>query len=246
MKTCTKCNIEQSFNEFSPAKENKDGLDHKCKSCKRLYSKEYRIKNNSKISEKRNETYRLNKEVLYKNKTVLLDSKICYTCNLEKTFDHFHKSSRVKDGHNSSCKECRSIECKTYRDKNLDKAKNYRDVNKEKLNKQRIERRAKDINYRLRCRLRSRLCNAIKNDFKSGSAVSDLGCTIDEFKIYIEKQFKDGMSWENWSKYTWHLDHKTPLASFDLSDRQQLLKAVHYSNMQPLWAIDNLEKGAKF
>jgi hypothetical protein len=55
-------------------------------------------------------------------------------------------------------------------------------------------------------------------------------------------RFQPGMSWQNWGE--WHLDHIRPLASFNLSDRTQFLQAVHFSNYQPLWAIDNLRKGA--
>ena len=86
---------------------------------------------------------------------------------------------------------------------------------------------------------------AIKNKNKSGSAVRDLGCTIDEFKVYIEKHFDKGMSWSNWSTKGWHIDHKKPISSFDLTDRDQIIKAVHYTNLQPLWAKDNHKKHAK-
>jgi len=62
---------------------------------------------------------------------------------------------------------------------------------------------------------------------------------------HIEAQFKSGMTWENWSRTGWHLDHIKPLSSFDLSDRAQFLEACHYTNYQPLWAKDNLIKGKK-
>ncbi len=108
-----------------------------------------------------------------------------------------------------------------------------------------VNRKKTDIQFRLRVNLRTRLSKAIKTEQKTGSAVKDLGCTIQYFKSYIESQFQPGMTWENWGKYGWHLDHITPLSSFDLTDREQLLKACHYTNLQPLWARDNLEKGNK-
>lgn len=101
-----------------------------------------------------------------------------------------------------------------------------------------------DIQHRLRVTLRNRLNDALGNEFKSGSAVRDLGCTIPELKFYLEGMFKAGMNWENWGE--WHIDHIIPLSWFDLSDRNQLLKACHYSNLQPLWAIENLKKNNKF
>lgn len=97
---------------------------------------------------------------------------------------------------------------------------------------------------RLGIALRSRLRGALKGRFKSGSAVRDLGCSIEEFRSYLELKFQPGMTWANHGRKGWHLDHIKPLAAFDLSDRVQLLEAVHYTNLQPLWWRDNLRKGA--
>jgi len=102
-----------------------------------------------------------------------------------------------------------------------------------------------NINHRVACVLRARLNSAIKNNQKTGSAVQDLGCTIAHFKAYLESKFTNGMSWNNWAKDGWHIDHIKPLVSFDLSNREELLKACHYTNLQPLWAQDNLSKGKK-
>ena len=86
---------------------------------------------------------------------------------------------------------------------------------------------------------------AIKRGYKAGSAVDDLGCSVESFKSYIEGLLQPGMTWANYSPRGWHLDHKVPLASFDLTDREQFLKACHYTNLQPLWAVDNIKKGDK-
>ena len=99
-------------------------------------------------------------------------------------------------------------------------------------------------NVRLSRALRSRLRLAIKNCQKAGSAVRDLGCTINELKSYLQVQFRPGMTWDNWAIDGWHIDHIKPLASFDLADREQFLQACHYTNLQPLWAEENLSKGA--
>lgn len=97
-----------------------------------------------------------------------------------------------------------------------------------------------DPRQKLMHALRIRLLRALKGDYKSGSAVRDLGCSIDYFKKWIEEQFQEGMTWDNHGE--WHLDHVRPLYKFDLSDREQLLEAMHYTNYQPLWAIDNMRK----
>lgn len=80
---------------------------------------------------------------------------------------------------------------------------------------------------------------------KAGSAVRDLGCTTEELRAYLEAQFRLGMSWDNYGKGGWEIDHITPLASFDLTDREQFLKACHYTNLQPLWHHENRAKGDK-
>ena len=104
----------------------------------------------------------------------------------------------------------------------------------------------KRFDVRLRSNLRNRLKMAIKGNFKAGSAVSDLGCSIDYLITYFVDLFQPGMTWDNWGKYSWHIDHIRPLSSFDLTDREQFLKACHYTNLQPLWATDNLRKCAKY
>jgi hypothetical protein len=80
---------------------------------------------------------------------------------------------------------------------------------------------------------------------KTSSAVQDLGCTIPELKFHLESLFQDGMTWENHGKYGWHIDHIFPLARVDWNNEEQIKKVCHYTNLQPLWAKDNLQKGAK-
>ena len=122
-------------------------------------------------------------------------------------------------------------------------SRKWREENLERHNAYFRNRYNEDIEYRLTSLLRTRINMAIKANQKNGSAVQDLGCSIAAFKLYIENQFEDGMSWDNHGE--WHLDHVLPLASFDLTDRVQFLEAANWLNYQPLWAEDNLMKGAK-
>lgn len=105
------------------------------------------------------------------------------------------------------------------------------------------EQRATDPQFRMAGLLRSRLNSAIKNKSKRGSAVDLLDCSIAALVFRFETRFADGMTWENQGE--WHLDHIQPLSSFDLEDVDQLAVACHYSNLQPLWARDNLIKSNK-
>ena len=70
-----------------------------------------------------------------------------------------------------------------------------------------------------------------------------LGCTFEYFIEYLQRLFKVGMTWKNYGK--WHIDHIKPCASFDLSKLEAQKKCFHYTNLQPLWAEENLKKGAK-
>ena len=105
-----------------------------------------------------------------------------------------------------------------------------------------------DLNARIALKLRQRLNKALKGNFKIGSAVRDLGCSIKELKERLESKFyshpetNEEMSWDNYGRKGWHIDHIKLLASFNLSDRKQFLIANHYNNLQPLWAEDNLRK----
>lgn len=106
---------------------------------------------------------------------------------------------------------------------------------------------ANEVNARIASNLRSRLSIALKNTQKKGSAVRDLGCSVDEFKKYLESSFyesDDGipMSWGNYGRNGWELDHIVPLSSFDLSDQEQLIKACHYTNLAPAWRNHNRAK----
>ncbi len=125
----------------------------------------------------------------------------------------------------------------------------WKKKNRDKANRQMRNRHAvrklTDTNYKLSFVLRARLRSAIKNGQKKGSAVKDLGCSITELKKYLESKFLEGMTWSNWGYKGWHIDHIKPVSSFDLSNRDEFLQAVHYTNLQPLWAKDNLLKGSK-
>lgn len=118
-----------------------------------------------------------------------------------------------------------------------------KEIKKLKTAKYHKRRPLEDENFRLARNLRKRLRTSLKLNFKSGSAIGDLGCTIDELKLYLQSKFQEGMSWNNYGRYGWHIDHIVPLSKFDLTDREQLKTACHYTNLQPLWWNDNLRKG---
>ncbi len=97
--------------------------------------------------------------------------------------------------------------------------------------------------YRIIATLRARLGKAVER--KSNSTKNLLGCTIKELREHLEEQFKDGMTWNNYGVKGWHIDHIKPCIQFDLIKEEEQEKCFHYTNLQPLWAKDNLRKGGK-
>lgn len=135
-------------------------------------------------------------------------------------------------------------------DRNRERSREWYYNNKEKA-KKRIhaaekERYQNDSDFRLEKNLRSRVRTAIKKGYKSARTLELVGASIPEVRLHIEKQFVEGMTWENYHYDVWHIDHIRPLSSFDLSDPEEQKKAFHYTNLQPLWAKDNLTKHAKY
>jgi len=220
MRTCTKCGIEEDKTEFCKDRS-------VCKACYLTQHAEYRKKNRSLLKEKSREYRKHNSEYL----------------------KNYHKK------YNNENEKKRSDYHKQYRSKNKDKIANrdklyyekhkYDDSFKERRFTYYEKKLKNNIFFKLSKSLRVRLHHAIKNNYKTGSAVRDLGCSIEELKTYLESKFQPGMSWDNWSTRGWHIDHIIPLSSFDLTNREELLKACHYTNLQPLWAVDNLKKSNK-
>ena len=136
---------------------------------------------------------------------------------------------------------------KTYRLNNVEKikewAKKSRLKNTEKYNKYYRDRRSRDSLFKLTHDTRSRIGNSFRRNgyTKKSQSYKILGCSYKDFKIHLEKQFTKGMSWENQGE--WHLDHIYPVSL--AKDEEELIRLNHYTNFQPLWAIDNFKKGNK-
>jgi len=90
--------------------------------------------------------------------------------------------------------------------------------------------------------MRSRLYTALKKNHKSASTLQLVGCSIQQLKEYLEKQFQKGMSWNNNNKKGWEIDHIIPCELFDLSKKSEQKKCFHYTNLQPLWAKKHKQK----
>jgi hypothetical protein len=158
----------------------------------------------------------------------------------KKEYDRLYRSrSSKKDEYNKDYVQNHKVErneyAKKYQRQHIAYTKNYRK-----------QRRRTDIHFKLLENLRTRIYQAcFKNSkVKEDHTIILLGCSIIEFKTYLESKFKEGMSWNNYS-IEWEIDHIRPCSSFDLTDIKQQKECFHYTNTQPLWKYDNRSKGGK-
>lgn len=198
-----------------------------------------------------------------------MEKKICSKCEILKILPDFNKDNKSKDGLSLVCKDCKKIINRKYRESNPDRykkqQKKYRDSNLEK-EKLRVKnwtiknkdhrskyvtnyekkRKKSDPKFKILRNSRIRIYNFLikENLYKTEKTISLLGCEIDTLKTHLESLFTKDMSWDNYGKDGWHIDHIIPLSS--AKSEEEILKLCHYTNLQPLWAEDNLKKGNRF
>ncbi len=102
-------------------------------------------------------------------------------------------------------------------------------------------RRKLDVRFRIKGTLSNRVRNALRGTNKSVDTLSLIGCDINFLMYRIQIKFKKGMNWDNRTK--WHIDHIIPSSKFNLTKPREQRKCFHYTNLQPLWAKDNISKG---
>lgn len=189
------------------------------------YSASYYETNKEKISKRYKKYYEENKE------------------EIKKKTSEYRKNNKDK---------LKIYEKKRYADNKeirLVKSKIYYQVNKEVINKKRLvyqaNKRKNDPTYRLICNIRRRTIGALKGNIKSARTMVLLGIPDAEFLWkHLESTFKPGMTRENHG--LWHIDHIRPCSSFDLSKPEEQAKCFHYTNLQALWAFENLSKKDKY
>lgn len=122
----------------------------------------------------------------------------------------------------------------------------WRRENKQHINDYAAKRYRENLLFRIRTKLSNNINRVIKRQKtrKKSSTAKLIGISIPQFKKHIESLFLPGMSWENRS--SWHIDHFRPCASFDLEDVEQQKMCFHYTNLAPMWPLDNVKKNSKW
>ena len=254
-KICRICNNEYPLNKtFWPIrkKKSRDGFRHECRKCTRIRTNEYRNLRKEKLGddfkdwrkmnpEKGKESgrkyYQKNKEkLLLKNKERYEKNKDRYLAQI-KEYRKEHKEEKAKWDREWQKKnpEKRAIINKKYNSNPKNKIKSRIAKNK---------RYQRDPKVRLHNSMSCGLRNCLKN--KGGQKAFDLlPYNINQLKSNLEKQFTDGMSWDNYGD--WHVDHKIPVSAFNFTEpeHEDFKRCWDLKNLQPLWAMENMTKGAK-
>ena len=200
--------------------------------------------------------------------------KTCSSCDIEKELEEFPKGLKYKDGRRGVCKLCDKKYTRKYKVREGDYkcvvcqvTKPQTDFNTCHENKNGLRNTCKkctpnrnirnrsaefmqryfnNVNMRIGHCLRTRIRHAVnsQNVSKANKTPELMGCPVADLKTHLESKFAEGMTWENYGQ--WHIDHIRPCASFDLEDPEEQKKCFHWSNLQPLWAVDNLKKSDKW
>ncbi len=199
--------------------------------------------------------------------------KVCIGCNKKVHMTNFGEVKRNVDGRCGKCKQCVS---EYNRQRNFPPQQNGYKVCTGKCHKKlhitefgvvkhhvdgrdgqcrkcatayQVHRRNTIPEVKIVKNLRGRLGKVLKGKSKSDSTLKLLGCTLEYLKQYLESQFTEGMTWDNYGKIKgvvcWEIDHILPCTSFDLNKDEEQQKCFNYINLQPLWAKDNRSKGSK-
>lgn len=193
--------------------------------------------------------------------------KECRKCGENKpaTKEYFYANKGTADKLGVYCKDCQKKILQEWKEKNPNKVKknrvkhnskpktkllmqkaNARNFSLKSQREYRAKREKVDVGFKIQRRIRSRIAVVVKrcNAQKSDRTINLIGCSVNILKTHLEKQFTEGMTWENYGE--WHVDHIIPCAAFDFTKKEDQLKCFNYKNLQPLWAYDNKSKGAKY
>lgn len=252
---CNICKKVKPIERFGKNCCDKLGREHRCRKCSRQYGRKIESINRKKC-------------IPIPVETLNTVKKLCPRCQQAKLLKDFYLRKGRKIGVTPRCKSCwreiRMNKWRTddkYKKKLLKYSQQYNKTHQKEKSKYNFEygqankarrclrvrnRRKTDLNFKIRCNLQATLNRAIKsqNAHKSGRTMELVGCTVDFLKKYIESKFTKGMTWDNYGRKGWSMDHIKPCASFNLIDHREQKICFHYTNLQPLLEPDNVRKSS--
>lgn len=217
---CSVCREEKPLEDFS---KSESGTRADCKICDAIRSRTYQNKNRESTRARHRRWYRDNPEKVKRQR------KLYRPRGRQLQRDKYHSDPK-------------------YRQRILESARIYRSNPAHKQiirdTKKRLTKEYhKNPQWRALQSLRRRMLFVLAGKRKAAHSIELIGCDREHLRAHLERQFAEGMTWDNYGKKGWHIDHIKPCSSFDFGDPAQQKECFHYSNLQPLWAQDNLAKG---
>ncbi len=169
---------------------------------------------------------------------------------IPKTFYYYNGEVRWWDGKKVRNKEYIKKYYKATKENKREYGKEYYKANKKTINERNNERQRNryknDEKFKMKVLLRRRFSKALKSqNTKKNTHILELtSCSMEFLRDYLSQQFEKGMTWKNHGD--WHIDHRKPCRSFDLTKKEEQRKCFHYTNLQPLWRSENLQKRDTF
>jgi len=257
-KRCSSCKITKDISNFTKCSKATDGHNAQCKDCSAEYKKSLKYNKNLDILYKKCASCKETKSILefnsnlkskdgytyscrycFNSRGIKYDRdaevlfKTCSCCNTIKPAIDFYSDKSSKDGMSYHCAEC--VKERTKRILSTDEGKT--------TSKNSYSKRMSEPLYASKIRIRKSISSIfVRNKLKKKSKTYEiLNCDYIHFKEYIENLFSGDMSWDNFGDI--HLDHIIPISM--ANDESEIIRLNHYTNLQPLWKIDNLEKNNK-
>ena len=225
-KICSKCGKELERTQFSTDNAKRDKLRNSCKACDSIHDRAYAATHKKQARARSVADWQQNKDKLAA------------------------RGKRWRETNRESYAASRKIKYYENHEKNLELNRRFRETHREYCARKSVEysrnRYHTDPLFKFTCSIRVFIRSALRrapiNCNKTSKTTQILGCTRGELRVYLESKFAAGMSWDDRS--AWHIDHIIPLAS--AKTEADVIRLNHYTNLQPLWAVDNIRKGARY
>jgi hypothetical protein len=232
LRQCNKCLEVKSWNRFE---WNRDVMRNACKDCRNTAQRE--LRRTAEYQKRFTETGQR-------------DARNEYGKSYRNDSENVEKRSKYYEEHKEEIKVQHKIYVEKNREKINERLRTYRESNREIIRAKKREyeknRRKIDIGFKIKMNLRNRIYCALQNKTtKSARTLELLGCTVEFFRYWLEFQFDENMTWENYGSY-WHMDHVKPCELFDMTEEEEQKLCFHWTNIQPLEGNENKSKGISY
>jgi hypothetical protein len=215
-KICSSCLIKKKIEEFGKNKSQRDGLHYYCRGC---------VKDKSKQNTSKYTGYQ--KQWKEKNKESVKEYQKKYKRDNREKINEYARNRPLDKKRKANCSE---------KKKQWEKLRRQTEGHKEKRSLYYKKKYQEDIQFQMKKKFESKLNSLLERTDVTVESIGLIGCTIPEYKAYLEAKFSPTMSWENYGK-KWQIDRIIPFCAYDLTDETQKKSCFHYTNSQPLFTI---------